>query len=274
MSEGTGARTSENLTSGTTGSSRSLHELGQGQSQVPSQNKICNINVAWSILGVIVLVIIFVSIFCTCTDTGRNMFDNVKSRFKNIKIGSNASGSELKDLDVVMFINPGCPWCMKMVSVIEGSNEKGNIEIVDLSKAEGVSAAKQYGIEGNAVPYFISRKNKTSTKGFKETIKELVDDLAVKPKEEFSTDKVKELNIVLFAREGCGWCTKALEACRAAGVDDIIQVVDVNSPDGDAIVKNELPNEFHGAVPMWKSMTTGKVVPGYRDIEVVVQELS
>jgi glutaredoxin len=180
-------------------------------------------------------------------------------------------------------MSPTCPWCKKMVDVLQKEGQINNITVVDISKPEGVAMAKQFGADKQPVPSFISRKLKTGTVGFRDSVSKLVDALQQPEKEQPSSEEpvtkgdidvnlIQNLQIVLFARDGCPWCVKAKEACTQQGIMDVIQVVDITTPEGQQMASELLPRESSG-VPAWVSLASKKHVVGFRPIEQIIQEL-
>lgn len=251
----------------------------------------------WSI-GIIVLVVIFILIVAlgtwgTCTDSGKCTFANIKDKLPGV--GSNS----LRSLDIVMFMSPTCPWCKKMIGVLDSAGQLKNVTVVDISKPEGAAMAQQFGADKQPVPSFISRKNKVGTVGYRDSVDKLIDALKTPgggsgggsatgpvPKsgqEESSNEPmmpgqidinfIKSLQIVLFSREGCPWCYKAKESCSQAGVMDVIQVVDITTPEGQSMAGQMLPPGANG-VPAWVSAKTGKHVVGFKPFDQLLQELS
>src|SRR6185369_10281812 len=116
----------------------------------------------WGIVGAILVVfllcLVAFGIWGTCTDSGKNTFANIKSKLPGL-----GSGTDLRSLDIVMFMSPTCPWCKKMVGVLDSAGQLKNVTVVDISKPEGAAMAQQFGADKQPVPSFISRKNKVGT---------------------------------------------------------------------------------------------------------------
>ena len=243
---------------------------------------------------IIIVVLIFIgACWCNFTESGKSAFANIKSKFST---GSGGS-SGLKELDIVMFMSPTCPWCKKMVSVLDKESQLNQITVVDMTKPEGIAMAKQFGADKQPVPSFISRKLKTGAVGFRESVNDLVK--ALKQPQPQSQPQpqpqqgriggpgsseepggmggniggiVHGLQIVLFAREGCPWCTKAKESLSNAGVLEVVQIIDITTPEGQQMAAQLLPPGTSN-VPSWVSMATKKHVVGYKPIEQIIQEL-
>lgn len=240
-----------------------------------------------AILVVFVLLIVVFGIWGTCTESGKSTFANIKSKFSAFPSGGNGN---LKSLDIVMFMSPTCPWCKKMMGVLESAGQLNNITVVDITKPEGTAMAQQFGADKQPVPSFISRKNKVGTVGYRDSVEKLIDALkqpSDKQGESGSSEEpmpmpgqigqidinfIKDLQIVLFAREGCPWCTRAKEACSQAGVIDVIQVVDITTPEGQQLASQVLPAGTSG-VPAWVSLTSKKHVVGFKPFDQIVQSL-
>lgn len=234
------------------------------------------------LMGVIVFIFIFLIVLLilgTCTETGRGYVDKFKDKIMPKK-------SKLKELDVLMFMLPTCPFCVKTMEVLEKEKELNNLTIIDVSKEEGKKIAEQYG--ASKLPSFISRKMGTSAVGSIEHVSDLVKALtSVKTPEPRSSDEpqvdadenvdvdiniVNQLQIVLFAREGCSWCLKAKDECERVGVLNSIKIIDITTPEGQQAASELLPKEITG-VPAWVSLSTRKVSPGYKPFSQLLKEL-
>jgi glutaredoxin len=240
----------------------------------------------WGI-GIAVMVIILLFILCfgiwgTCTDSGKSTFANIKT-----KLSLPGGNGSLKDLDIIMFMSPTCPWCKKMMGVLDSEGQLNNITVVDINKPEGAAMAQQYGADKQPVPSFISRKLKSGTVGYRDSVSKLMD--ALKQQPQVSNDSsseeptngggggaigntIRDLQIVLFAREGCIHCQRAKEACSQAGIIDQIQVIDITTPEGQSMASNLLPPGTAG-VPVWISLVTKKHIVGFKELGEVIQSL-
>lgn len=228
-------------------------------------------------LGALFVVFVIILLFGTCTESGRQQFENLKNKFSRPK-------KDIKPLDIVMFMSPTCPFCKKMEDLLKKEGQMGNITVVDITKKEGLEFAKQFGADKQPVPSFISRALKTATVGSKESIDGLIADLSIKPdpssSDPSSSDPsggidmglVDQLQIVLFARDGCPWCTKAKDHCDQMGVTNVIKVVDITTPEGQSLAKNLLPPGT-SAVPAWVSVATKKSVVGFQPFVDILQKL-
>jgi glutaredoxin len=236
-----------------------------------SNNSTSKSNSSWLnagvIIGVILIILLCFGVWGTCTESGKSTFANIKSKL--------SGGGSLRNLDIIMFMNPNCPWCKKMFAVL--NSDIKNITVVDITKPDGVAMAQQFGADKKPVPSFISRKLRTGTVGFKKSIGELIEDLKLPPQsqpnsvpqnssgEPGNDDGIKSLKIVLFTREGCSYCQKAKEECAKTGVIDSIQVIDITTPEGQQFAGQVLPQGISG-VPVWISLTTKKHTVGYTPI--------
>jgi glutaredoxin len=260
-----------------------------------SNGSTTGLTIGVAVLVFLLLLFVVGGIWCTCTESGKATFANIKSKLPGI------GGGDLRELDVVMFMKPTCPWCKKMMEVLDSSGQLKNITVVDMSKPEGVAMAQQFGADKQPVPSFISRKNKVGTIGYRDSVTKLIEalkqptgapgpghiNLPGKPQQpqgnseepgmppmpgQIDINLIKSLQIVLFARDGCGWCTKAKESCDQAGVMDVIQIVDITTPEGQSMAGQMLPPGTSG-VPAWVSMATKKHVVGFKPFDQIVQEL-
>lgn len=215
----------------------------------------------------------------TCTDGGKSTFANIKDKL--------SKDNSLKELDVLVFIKPQCPWCIKTLELLKTEKQLGNVTIIDTTTPQGLEISKNFGADKQAVPAFISRKTKVGTVGYRQTIKELIQSLQppTGAREIQSVvnssgggggggdSDVSTLKIIMFARNGCGYCTKAKESIANAGVEHAIQIVDTSTPEGSQLMASLLPPGTNG-VPAWYSQKTLKHAVGYKPIEDIVKQLS
>lgn len=235
-------------------------------------------NELWMWVGFVVVIILIISLslwYSNCS--GETFSEKFSNTFR--KGGGNG---ELREMDVIFFMSPACGWCQKMKAMMEREKSIGDVKLVDVTKPEGLELAKQYGSLDKGVPSFVSKKLKTGTVGFKETTVELINSLKkakdspqpevpqMNPEE--AVKRIADLQIMLFTSPTCGWCNKAKEALKEAGVSDYVEVIDISTPEGKALVQQQIP-EFRG-VPVAKSKVTGKIATGYKAVPQLVAELS
>jgi thiol-disulfide isomerase/thioredoxin len=227
-------------------------------------------------LFVFLVIVLIVVLWGTCSESGKAAFRNLKQKagFKgDLGTYSSAGNSkvDIKSLDIIMFVNPSCPWCQKMLNVLKDSGKLNDLMIVDMNTEEGTELAKKIGAFGKPVPSFISKTNQSGTYGFRESLAELVS--ALQPSESSGSpqESIADLDIVLIKKEGCGWCKKALEHCSEVGVLGMIKIADINSPEGQEVAKM-LPTE-DAAYPSWISLKTKKYVIGFKPFDQIVQSL-
>ena len=233
-------------------------------------------NELWMWVGFVVVIVLIISLSLWYSNCSGDTFSD---KFSNTFRKGNA---ELKDMDVLFFMSPACGWCQKMKAVMEREKTIGDVKLVDVTKPEGLELAKQYGSIDKGVPSFVSKKLKTGTVGFKETTAELIGSLKkakdspqpevppMNPEE--AVNKIVDLQVMLFTSPTCGWCNKAKEALKEAGVSDYVEIIDISTPDGKTLVQQQIP-EFRG-VPVAKSKVTGKIATGYKAVPQLVAELS
>lgn len=232
-----------------------------------------NSSAVWWVVGFFILILI-ISFGCWCTT------DHFKQTFGNVF----GNGHNLKELDVVMFMSPKCKYCQGMMETLKNEGATEQLEIVDITTQEGAQYASKFGADKQPIPSFISKKYKTGAVGQRKSVKEIIEALTPKSSQEPSVNTggsgdlrvdVQSLQIILFARDGCPYCVQAKEACSNAGVMDVIQVVDITTPEGQELAGKMLPPGTSG-VPAWVSAVTKKHVVGYAPgspLEQVVAKL-
>lgn len=247
-----------------------------------------NNTIIWIGIAVLLIVMLLGSCYYKGDSNSVDTFNNIKSGFKNIvgdigKLGKSSTGDgNLKELDVVYFMTPSCPWCQKMSKVLSDASSMDSVTVVDVSKAEGQKIAKEMGASDKGIPAFISKKMKTGSVGFKPTVGELVESLnKTQPQPQQPApqldqgelvNKVQTLNIVLFVSPTCGWCNKIKSEFTEAGVLEMVEMVDVSTPEGQKVAQ-ELIKEFRG-VPASYSKATRKSSVGYKPIGDIIKALS
>ena len=283
------SKKSNNLTSAFGGGTRRRSSTSSMGGSINSLNN----SELWIGLGITLLLVLLFIGACyynkdpECSDG----FESVKTGFHNLTEGFRnklKGGGGLKELDIIYFMSPTCPWCQKMNKVLEDSGDIKSVTVVDVTTPQGQEMAKGMGAADKGIPAFISKKNKTGTVGFKQSVKELKDSLNKKggpsqqtPQEmpqqpkmnpNEAVSKVQDLQVVLFASPNCGWCNKLKTELGEAGVIDMVEVIDVSNPDGQQKAK-EMLGEFRG-VPIMKSKATGKSVTGYKPLPDIIAGLS
>ena len=216
---------------------------------------------------------------------------------------SKGKSGALKELDVLFFMSPTCPWCKKMMDVLQNEGTVSEVTIVDVSKPEGREVAKKFGALNRGVPNFVSRKLNAGTIGFKDSTKEIVDALS-KVKNPGSTDEPKapgghthperpegqqehgsqepgqeavdpqdvaSLGIVVLVTEGCPWCKKAKDDAQNLGIMPYLELQDLGTPEGKAFLQQS-GIEFKGA-PTYFSRATGKTAVGYKPFNQIITAL-
>lgn len=238
----------------------------------------------WIIVAVLAMMVFVGICWCNSDNTNDGFSNTISSGFKNTigKITGGKSNPALKELDIIYFMSPKCPWCLKMSAVIDEEGVMGDITVVDVTKPEGQKLATEMGAASKGIPAFISRKNKTGTVGFKKSVDELIVSLSQKPSqsEEPETGPVTDemiqtinnLQVVVFVSPSCGWCGKMKKELESSGCIDVVELVDVSTPDGQQIAKGLL-SEMRG-VPACYSRATGKQTSGYKPVVKIIEELS
>ena len=211
--------------------------------------------------------------------------------------------SGVKDLDIIFFFSPTCPWCQKMITVLEKEGTKGDFEMVDITQEDGQKLATKYGAMSRGVPNFVSRKTNTGTVGFKQSSQDIINDLQAatnpskeqnspqphshperemapesgpggpgsNPLEPINSPDIQNLGVVLFYSDSCGWCKRAKDDAEQLGIVPFLEMQDL-AQGGQEMIQN-LGLEFKG-VPMFYSHATGKSAVGYQPWSKVVSMLS
>jgi glutaredoxin len=207
-------------------------------------------------------------------------------------------GTNLKDLDILLFMSPNCQWSQQTMKLLKDNNKLDDVTIINVDTEDGKKMATMYGATRGS-PTFVSKKYNTGTVGYKDTIKDIVQDLTtnnkpppesipelqpnqqqnLQPTENFEgggnsvpTDEVKGLRIVVFYKDSCPYCVKAKKDLESLGLMSSVELQDVNSTEG----KNRLRDfkKEGTSVPLYASSTTGKTSLGYKPFKDVIRDLT
>ncbi len=209
-----------------------------------------------------ILIIIFSSA-CYCSESCRSCFTNSKTEKNEM---------DLKSLDIILFVNPQCPHCVKTIELLKSKGELNNLELVDITTKQGNEIAGKYAGNGKMyVPLFISRKNNTGTMGYKNSIEEIIESL--KPEVSNGQENKVSEKVLLFTTSTCGYCTKAKQSIKQNGLESYFKIIDVGTPEGNKMAKEWIKPGVNG-VPVWVLIENKeKYVHGYKDPNEVLKEL-
>ena len=210
--------------------------------------------------------------------------------------------SNIKDLDVVVFVSQTCPYCVKLMDILKKENKINDVTIYDVQTKDGQEKAIMYGAT-KGLPTIISNKYHTGIVGLNHTsVKDIVKELSEVPsatvqaanKEKFDVSEesvesgpsssgssssgpdsndIQSLQIVLFHRDGCSWCSKAKTDIENSGLKPFIEMQDVNGPEGQNAMR-DFNIEPGSGVPIFASRKTGKTSIGYKPMNQIVATLS
>ena len=153
-----------------------------------------------------------------------------------LKGDKNNQQDKLSELDIVMYSRDGCPYCDKAKDMF--GNE---ISKITLKENEGTPE----GVDG--VPHFESRASGKSQTGCPASIEQLVN--ALKGDKNNQQDKLSELDIVMYSRDGCPYCDKAKDMFG----NEISKIT---------LKENEGTPEGVDGVPHFESRASGKSQTG------------
>lgn len=211
-----------------------------------------------------------------------------RNEFTNMIYGLGVQDhKKIKDMDILYFMSPTCPWCQKMTEVLKKEGTLDDMTIVDATTSEGAKMATMYGAK-QGLPTFISKTNRTGIVGFKPSTNDIVRDLTAndgpsgkasdeseRPErpdgsEDFN-GSVTSLELVLFTKEGCPWCTKAKDDLANSDLLDKVKILDITTTEGRQGLRDF--NLTETPVPVYGSLKTKKHTVGYKPIATVVSEL-
>lgn len=223
----------------------------------------------WLWIFAVIIILIIVSFGCwTMTDS----FTNFKTKFMKTE--------SLKDMDVIMFMSPKCGYCQNMLAVLK--DKRNDLRIIDITTDSGKKIAKEYGADNQPVPSFISVKYRTGWVGSLPTTEELIKKLSINkssgqkntevPSEKSPSDKVDDMKILMFSRDGCPHCINAKMKLEESGLLNSVAVFDVTTKKGQEKIK-ELGIEIKG-VPTFYSLKNKKMISGFKSIDSMLGELN
>lgn len=247
-------------------------------------------------IGIIIVVVSLVGLgiflYCSCKDGDGETF-SLKNTIEKLTKPASSKNSKLGQLGIIYFMSPKCPYCKKMNKVLKDAGEYNNIEVIDVTKPNGAQKAKQMGAANRGVPAFISKALKTGAIGAKSSIDELVMSLQPQPKKakepgpgqgqqgqgqgQGSMDpsdmvnSIQNMGLVVFTSPSCSWCNKLKSDFQNLGTSEMIQWVDISTPDGKAMV-SQLVKDFRG-VPVVYSKLSNKSSVGYKPLGNIILEL-
>lgn len=156
-----------------------------------------------------------------------------------------------------------------------GMDYQNYFKIKNIENKEDLSLFTNTG--GYAVPYFFSPITNNSETGYNEGFDKIVNSLYSNTKENFLPsnkpisiiDKVKDLRIVIYTMNNCGFCTKIKNMLAKEGLLNVVRIYDMSTIKD----KKEL-KEIRG-FPYIKSLNTKKSYTGCpMSIEMLIKNLS
>ena len=197
-----------------------------------------------------------------------------KDKFSNV-VGKDPV-KELKELNTLFFFDPNCEKCKQMIDLFVREKTLDGFEMIDVTSEKGKEIIETAGID--TWPTFVSLTKSTGTKGLKASTKDIIDSLNMKNiapvKQQQSSggslaDELKALDVVFLKMNGCGHCERAFGEINSLGLQDSLQIIDIDSPEAAVYLEQLKPQGF----PTFFSRTTGKTVTGGKPIEVIINEL-
>lgn len=116
--------------------------------------------------------------------------------------------NQAKDLGIIFFGRPGCPYCVRMKEMLEGD---GLMEVIDFVDTGSPAGAKKLPKNARGVPHFYSKKTGQSHTGAVPNSGDLLQKLSKKKTERFTQpDPIRDLQITMYKSDSCGFCKKAM----------------------------------------------------------------
>lgn len=232
---------------------------------------------------VVLLVIIILAIVYNTNDECKSSIDVILAKL-SVKGTSNEDlKKKIRELEIVFFMSPTCPWCKKMVDVLKREGTYDAFKIVDVTTKDGGELAKKVGVLEKGVPNFVCFKLSTGVVGFKETTKEILDSLtnvqqapaASAPtgsaegfQDPIDKETLAKTGLIMFKMKGCEHCDRVLTELNQNGLTDAITIVDSKDPNLSKIVQ-DLKVNIDG-FPTFFCRSNGKTVVGGRPLKDIV----
>jgi len=180
----------------------------------------------------------------------------------NEPIREGYTSGDLKDLDIVLFIDKKCPFSKEQLkqSFID------EVTVKDIKKKENKQMLTNMG--GTATPYFYSIKTNRNFTGLEKSGQNLYK--IVSQKENFINDsqqKVKDLDIIIYSSPNCPYCMKLKKMLYDEGMMDYVSFI-------EDISKMENLEKIQG-FPYLMSKKNSKDMTGCpNNIDILLEKLS
>lgn len=139
----------------------------------------------------------------------------------NEPIREGYTSGDLKDLDIVVFVDKKCPFSKEQLK----QSFINELTIKDIKKKENKQMLTNMG--GTATPYFYSIKSNRYFTGLEKNEKNLYKNLS--QKENFineSQQKVKDLDIIIYSSPNCPYCMKLKKMLQDEGMMEHVSFIE------------------------------------------------
>ncbi len=182
----------------------------------------------------------------------------------------------VKTYGIIMFYNPVDPDAIKQLQLLK--NYESVIEHMDTTSEHGVKMAKDNNIPIDKITFISSKYHLGVQSSGDHTMKQILftfDNLRKKQAAQATPSSdvpsaIKDLHIILVAKDGCPPCISAKKMWKESGLESLITIIPSSSEDGSKLAKEHQLSGF----PSYISQKTGKVVTGNYPFENLIKELS
>lgn len=180
----------------------------------------------------------------------------------NEPIREGYTSGDLKDLDIVLFIDKKCPFSKEQLK----QSFINEITIKDVKKKENKQMLTNMG--GTATPYFYSLKTNKFYTGLEKNLENLYKILS--QKETFmneSQQKVKELDIIIYSSPNCPYCVKLKKMLQDEGMMEHVSLIEDMS-------KMKNLEQIQGFPYLMSNKTSKNMTGCPHSMDVLIEQLS
>jgi glutaredoxin len=169
----------------------------------------------------------------------------------------------LKNLDVHLFVQDGCKFCVTAKQFIKQNNLDHQIMIHDLKDPKNLALFKS--LNGRGIPFFVSMKTHKTFSGVPKSLHDLLQKLSSSPSPSSSSpssnnlfDMIKNLNLEMFFSTNCGYCKKLRSLLQQSNLLNLVKIHYENDTETHNAAKKYKIQGF----PFIISHKTGKHITG------------
>jgi len=255
---------------------------------------VSNKNAGIALVVIVIVLVLLFNFYKPFNNIVKDTFANVFSFFPS---KSTVDPNVIKDLGIIFIYDPSNEACREMARMFKFEGTYNAFEIIDISVPEQKDFATKIGALERGVPNFVSKKLGVGFIGKKDSSKDLVETLVNVQREiqakqaqdpegsegsegqgqgpdiaDYKT-ALQQLGVVMFKMDTCGHCRHVKDEIDSLGLGDVIEIVDVSSPQAQQYA-SEFGISINGGVPLFYCRATGKTLRGSRPIKALIEEFA